>query len=130
MGSSTRPFAAQIAAARTHVARVRQRLLHPAAGTLAEALPELERAILLLRESEGLAGPGAGHARELQNELTQVKALARQAHQFYAMKIRLLAQNDSPIDYTRAGVTSQQTCQVPLQTPLQTVSHQGLIVHG
>jgi hypothetical protein len=135
MGSSTRKFpsvAGQIDAARTQVARLRQRLLHPAAGALEDALPDLERAIWLLRESEGL-GHRDGEsedwkrALDLQKELTQVKALARQANEFYAMKIRLLAQNDSPVDYNCNGVAFQEPSG---QTPFETALQKGLIVHG
>ena len=132
MGTPTRKSAtvvAQIDAVRNLVARVRGRLLNPAAGMIEEALPDLEQAILLLWQGEGLVRPGGESgdwesARQLKNELMQVKALARQAQEFYSLRIRLLAQNDSPIDYTCNGIAPPQAS---LQTrPLE----KGLLVHG
>jgi hypothetical protein len=96
--------------ARSQVARVRRRLLNPSAGTLEEGVPELQRAIFLLRQGEGYFLPWTEEqsqawesAQQLHRELAQVKALARQANEFYSMRIRLLAQTDRSLSYTPNG---------------------------
>lgn len=137
MASQTRKLLEQV---RSQVARVRERLLNPCAATLEQALPELEEAIRTLRQGEfrqserlvspgifGLSRPGEESldwesARRLGRELAQVKALAKQASEFYSMRIRLLAQNDCSVSYSRNGVVGGSFAEVPLR-PEDSVLH-------
>src|SRR5271168_2569651 len=99
---------------RTQVARVRESLLNPCAGMLEQVVPELEQAVHLLRQSEALDSPTISgpteeslyweSARQLGRELAQVKALAKQANEFYSMRISLLAPSDSSVSYSRNGL--------------------------
>jgi hypothetical protein len=115
---------------RTQVARVRERLLNPTAGMLAQVLPELEQAVHLLRQceqSEALVSPAISppaeeslyreSARRLGHELAQVKALAKQANEFYSMRIRLLAPSDSSVSYSRNGLAGGSFAEIAAEAP-------------
>jgi len=105
---------------RTQVARVRERLLNPCAGMLEPmlepmletVLPELQQAIHLLQESD-VSRQGEESPRRLYQELALVKALAKQANEFYSMRIRLLAPNDSSVCYSRNGLAAGSSAEAP-----------------
>lgn len=99
--------------ARRQLAAVRQRLLHPEWEELESALPELETAVVFLRQGEALLVSGASatdpaweSARQLRRELAQVNALVRQANEFLAVRIRLLAGQDFSLCYDAHGTAS------------------------
>jgi|SRR5271165_4898668 len=124
MASKTRKLIEEV---RTEVARVRERLLNPCAGVLEQVVPDLEQAIQLLRQSEGLVSPAISRpgeesldwesARRLGHELAQVKALARQANEFYSMRIRRLAQSDLSVSYSRNGIAGGSLVEMRAEAP-------------
>jgi len=124
--------------ARSHLANVRRRLLHPEPAVLDavmldavldDALPRLERAIGLLRQGEMLLTSQTSptersqawdSARQLRHELAQVNALARQANEFYAGRIRLLSGEDFAVCYNSSAKASVS----------EKRSEKGLVLHG
>jgi hypothetical protein len=118
--------------ARNRLSRVRQRLLDPTVTTLEEALPDLEEAVRSLRQGERLPWQSAvgkveqsqawASARQLRQELAQVGALARQANEFYSLRIRLLTKQDDSLRYDEHAGTS--VC-----SPVALL-REGLVFHG
>ena len=116
--------------ARRHLGQVRRRLLQPELSAFADTLPDLERAIGLLRQGEMLLASSA-HAEQLQawesahqlrRELAQVNALAQQANQYYSCRIRLLAGQDTSMRYDSLGAATAWVNETPAK--------EGLVLHG
>ena len=107
---------------RKQVARVRQRLLCPSVETLEAGVTELEQVVgeLRTRPKEARDGPAAQPSvRQLRHELLQVHALARQAKEFYAAQISVLAEPDSALRYDENGGTGRSLPEtIPGQTPV------------
>jgi len=130
MASKTQKLLEEV---RTQVARVRERLLHPCSGTLEPVAPELQQAIHLLRQNaalpqgQALTSPAISHpaeeslcresARRLGQELALVQALARQANEFYSLRIRLLAPGDSSLCYSRNGLAGRSLAEMAAEAP-------------
>jgi len=142
MASKTRKLIEEVG---TQVAWVRERLLNPRAGMLEPVAPELEQAIRTLRQGElrqgegtvspGMSGSGEESldwesARRLGRELARVKALARQANEFYGMRIRLLAQNDLSVSYSRNGVVGGSSAEMPAEMRAGAPSQGDSVLHG
>ena len=117
--------------ARAGLRNVRQRLLHPSAEALENALPELERAIHLLRQGLALlpAYPGGAQsseawesARQVRRELDRVRTLARQAAAFYSDRLNLLAGQDCSLRYNSDGAASAPLPEKQLE--------KDLVLHG
>jgi len=130
---------------RSDLANVRRHLLQAEPGALAsalnDALPRLQLRALGFRAQTDtiLSSPSSqtssgklSHAawesaRQLRYELAQVNALARQANEFYAGRIRILSGQDFSLSYNARGAPSACAASASMS---ERVCQTGPVLHG